>query len=243
MDLLSLIRTLLHFKWITILVLAATAAGIGAFVVAGPRVYEVEASYVLVNPDLPTDSDLAASPALRRLNNDNPYLRFSNQAMVGQVVASRVGGSQVRSALIAAGADKDYIIAPTGEFGGTGQIVQVTGVGATPDAALRTADLVTARMAQELRTMQKVYGADDRYLITALAIETPGPPQQQTSGSMRSIMGIAGTGVIVLFMAISIAQAIEQAGDQARLHRRPRPGRSRRRTRRLGAGGPSASRR
>ena len=214
MDLLSLLRTLLHFKWITLVVLGATVAGIAAFVVTGPKVYQVEASYVLVNPPLPSESELANSPALRRLNSNNPYLRFSNQAMVGQVVASRVGGNQVRSELIAAGADKDYVIAPSGEFGGSGQILQITGLGATPEAAARTGGLVTERMIQELRSMQKVYGADDRYLMTTLAIEPPGPPRQQTSGSMRSIMGIAGAGVLVLFMAISIAQAVEQARGQ-----------------------------
>jgi len=231
-DLLSLIRTLLHFKWITVLVLGATAAGIATFLVAGPRVYQVEASYVLVNPPLPSESELANNPALRRLNSNNPYLRFSNQAMVGQVVASRVGGNQVRSELIAAGADKDYLIAPSGEFGGSGQILQITGLGATPEAAARTGGLVTERMIQELRSMQKVYGADDRYLMTALAIEPPGPPRQQTSGSMRSIMGIAGAGVLVLFMAISIAQAVEQARGQ----RVPRRGR--RHSRRQGESAP-----
>jgi hypothetical protein len=230
MDLLSLIRTLWHFKWITAVVLLATGAGVGIFLVAGPRVYEVQASYVLVNPPVPSDADLVRNPALRNLNSNNPYLRFGSQAMVGQVLASRLGGQQVRASLIAAGADKDYMVTPSNDFGGAGQIVQVTALGPTPESSAHTADLVITRMVAELKTMQKIYGADDRYLMTALPIEPPGLPQQQTSGAMRSVIGIAGAGAIVLFTAISVAQAVEQTRrtPKGRRHRSRRAQRGRR---------------
>ncbi|HEU4998667.1 MAG TPA: hypothetical protein VFT68_06950 [Lapillicoccus sp.] len=209
MDLLNVLRTLRRFKWTTLTIGALTLGAIAALVFVVPKVYQVDAAYVLVNPNVPSEAELAARPDLAAENRDNPYLRFSSQSMVGQVVATRMSSDEVRRDLLAQGISDDYVVAPSNDFGGAGQIVTVSGVGPTPEAASHATEVIVARMGQELRSMQKVYGAVDRYLITQIPVQAPGEAKRVVSGQLRSVIAVGGVGLVVLFAVISVRQAME----------------------------------
>ena len=49
MDLLNVLRTLRRFKWTTLTIGALTLGAIAALVFVVPKVYQVDAAYVLVN--------------------------------------------------------------------------------------------------------------------------------------------------------------------------------------------------
>jgi hypothetical protein len=194
--------------------LVATAVGLltvlaaGAILVLMPRQYEAKASYILVNPPpAPTEAEIAADPASAEINRNNPYLRFANQATMGEVLASRVSGETVRRSLIEQGADLQYRVAPSTDFGGSGLLLDLIGTGTDPAQADATLALVTQRLEDELYAMQKVYGADDSVLITALPVAEPTGATLVVSGLARSLVGVGAAGVIALFSAISIAEA------------------------------------
>src|SRR4051794_30334371 len=118
MDVFVIAQSLRRHWAITVLISLLTVAAAAGIVLLMPRQYEAAASYVLVNPAPgPTEAQIAADPALGEVNRDNPYLRFSNPATVGQVLAGRVSGDNVREALKALGADDAYTIAPATAFG------------------------------------------------------------------------------------------------------------------------------
>ena len=100
-------------------------------VFATPKIYQVDAAYVLVNPSVPSDLELTTHPDLAAENRNNPYLRFSSQSMVGQVLATRMSSDEVRRDLLAQGISDDYVVSPSNDFGGAGQIVDIAGVGPT----------------------------------------------------------------------------------------------------------------
>jgi hypothetical protein len=237
-DLLNVLRTLRRFKWTTLTIVVLTLGSIAALVLAVPKVYQVDGAYVLINPSVPSDQELSTHPDLAAENRNNPYLRFTSQSMVGQVLATRMSSDDVRAALLKEGVNDEYIVAPSNDFGGAGQIINVSGVGPTPQAAAHASDAIVARMTDELRSMQKVYGAADRYMITLIAIQAPGEAMRVVSGQLRSIIAVAGAGMILLFAAISVRQAMS-----ARRRRAPRTrggvqiGGPRRRPRPLSEGG------
>jgi hypothetical protein len=171
-------------------------------------VYESKTQFVLVNPPAaPTEVEIKANPALGLLNTNNPYLRLPNPSVVADVLAQRVGGESVRRDLVAAGADEDYEIAPTNALG-SGLVIEITGTGASAAQCRRTLELVSERMKNDLRDMQKVNGADDRFLIQALPITPPTEPQRKVTSTVRSLVAVTAAGLVLLFAFVSVAEAL-----------------------------------
>ena len=208
MDLLNIFSTLRRHKIILLAILLLTAGGCAYVVLGIPPQYQTQAQYVLVEPPAaPSDADIKANPELGKLNSNNPYLRMPNPSIVVDVLAQRVSSDTIRQDLIDAGADRNYEIASTNAIG-SGLVIQITGTGTSAAAASNTLQLVTDRMNIELKAMQKVNGADDRFLFQALPVSPPTPPLRKVTGTLRSLIAVAGAGVVFLFGAVSIAEAI-----------------------------------
>jgi capsular polysaccharide biosynthesis protein len=208
MDLLNIFSTLRRHKIILLVILVLTAGGCAYVVLGIPPQYTTQAQFVVVEPPAPpSDADIQANPELGKLNSNNPYLRMPNPSIVVDVLAQRVSSDTVRQALIDAGADRNYEIASTNTIG-SGLVVQITGTGTSSAGATRTLQLVTDRMEVELKAMQKVNGADDRFLFQALPVSPATPPLRKVTGTLRSLIAVAAAGVVFLFGAVSIAEAI-----------------------------------
>jgi hypothetical protein len=213
-DLIGIIGSLRRHWKLTCVVLTLTVLAAAWLLLFSPRQYRADASYVLVNPaPAPTDIQVEKDPSLAQVNRNNPYLRFANEGTVGQVLASRMSGNTVREVLVAQGADGGYTIAPSPS---SGQIIDITGTGTSAAEAERTLELVADRMQAELSAMQRVYGADDSALIAPLPVAEPTAGHAVISGTVRSLVGVTGVGVLVLFTAISIAEA--RGGERRSAH-------------------------
>jgi capsular polysaccharide biosynthesis protein len=208
MDLLALFATLRRHKLIVLLAMLLSVGG-DAYIAFGiPPQYESKAQYVLINPPSPpTDSQIQRDPSLAKVNTNNPFLRLPSPSVVVDVVAQRVSGDTVRRALLAQGADKNYVVASTNAIG-AGMVIDITGSGTSAQQARHTLELVSARMKVELHDMQKVDGADDQYLIQAIPINPPTDPLRKITSTIRSIIGVTAAGMVLLFALISIAEAM-----------------------------------
>ncbi|MGY1694440.1 hypothetical protein ACI780_05935 [Geodermatophilus sp. SYSU D00814] len=223
MDLFAILRSIRRHWVITGLVVVLTAAACAWLVLVMPRDYEANASYVLVNPaPPPTDAQIERDPSLAGVNRNNPYLRFANEGTVGQVLSARMSGGTVRDALVGQGADAGYTIGPSPT---SGQIVDIVGTGTSAAEAERTLALVSERMEAELAALQQVYGADPSALITPLPVAEPTGGHVVVSGTIRSLVGVVGAGVILLFAAISIAEGREALRREERRPSRRATGR------------------
>ncbi|MET8091052.1 Wzz/FepE/Etk N-terminal domain-containing protein [Micromonospora sp. NPDC005220] len=208
MDLLAMFTTVRRHKLIVLAVLAVLIAG-NAFVAFGiPPVYESQAQYVLIAPPpQPSDAAIQRDPTLLKVNANNPYLRLPNPSVVVDVLAQRVSGGLVRQGLISQGADEDYTISSTNAIG-SGLVISIVGTGSSPDAATKTLDLVSESMQKELYDMQKVDGADDKYLFQALPINPPTDPTRKVTGTIRSMIAVSAACLVLLFGMISVAEAV-----------------------------------
>ncbi|GAA5183021.1 hypothetical protein GCM10023322_21280 [Rugosimonospora acidiphila] len=208
MDLLNLFSTLRRHMVIVSVILALIVVGCAYVVFGIPPQYQSQVQYVLIEPPpAATPDQIKDDPALGKLNPNNPYTRLPNPSIVVDVLSQRVSADGVRDDLIKQGADRDYTMAATPELG-SGLVIEIIGTGHSPAGSTKTLDLVVARMKTELHDMQTVDGASDRYLFQALPVSPPTPPVRKVTGTMRSLIAVGAAGIVLMFAAISLAEAI-----------------------------------
>jgi hypothetical protein len=209
MSLLLIVRKVWKYKLATLPILAFVLAGAVYVVAVKAPTYEAASTYILVNPPAPpSDAQIARDPALGRIHADNPYMRFSDQSVLVQVLASRLQSEEGRRSLAAQGADPKYTAAPSAEFGFSAPILQITGTGTTPAAAVRTADLVGLALTHELERMQQVRGVDKKYRVTSQEVVAAHDAKLKASGTLRALVAVIALGAILLFIVISVADAL-----------------------------------
>ena len=174
-----------------------------------PRSYETTATYALVNPAVPTTEELERDPALAGLNGDNPYLRSADTNLITDAVIARLSAASTVETLQAAGVGTDYGVGPG--VGGNGFVVDITGVGPTPEAAIATTAAVGTVLESELRELQQVNGADDRYLFVPLQLAGPDDATEQFSSRLRAVIVVLLGGGVLVFAAASLGRFQDRA--------------------------------
>jgi hypothetical protein len=210
MDLLLIARKMWRHKLVTIPVIVLTIAGAAYAVAVKEPVYEATASYLLVNPPpAPTADQIARNPELGRIRADNPYTRFADQSVVIDVLARTMSSESARRTLLRAGADPRYTVSSAAQFGTSTPIIQIAGPGPTPGAAIRTATVVSHAVVGELDRMQKDKDVDAGYRITTFQVEKPDNARLRASGQLRMLVGVLVLGTVVLFIVLSVTDALE----------------------------------
>jgi hypothetical protein len=217
MSLLLIVRKIWKYKLLTLPILVLVVLGSYYVMAVTPPTYEASATYILVNPPAPpTEAEIARDPALGKIKTDNPYLRFSDQSVLVQVLASRLTSEEARLALYKQGADPDYIAAPSAQFGFSAPILQITGTGTTPAGAVKTTNLVGAALERELDHMQEIRRVSKEYRIKTEAVVTAQDATLKASGKLRSLVAVFVLGGIMLFLAISVLDAFSVLRAESR---------------------------
>lgn len=211
MDLLHISQKIWRYRLVTLPVIALTLLGAFYMIAIKAPVYKVSSSWVLINPPPPPTADeIARDPALGRINPNNPYTRFSDQSVIVSLLSSSLSNDSARQQLEAAGADPRYTVAPDVELGYSSLVLVVTGVGSTPQAAVRSAELVGAALTREVDRVQTAQHVDPRYMIKAQQVVAPNSPKQQISSKLRPLIAVLATGAILLLLAVSAAEALDR---------------------------------
>jgi capsular polysaccharide biosynthesis protein len=208
-DLVQISRKVWLHRFVALPVIALTL--IAAFYVVAVKkpTYEVSSSYVLINPpDPPSADEIARHPQLRNIGANNPYTRFADQSAMIGLLASRMGTESTRQELAAKGADPGYTVAPSTDIGYGSYLLEITGVGHSPETAVKTAQLVGTELTSQLRGMQAAQGVSPHYMIQAQNVVSPDHAKQKVSGKLRPLIGVLVIGAILLFIVISGAEAL-----------------------------------
>ncbi|MGO4586342.1 chain-length determining protein [Arthrobacter sp. 2RAF6] len=208
MDPLAVLKTLWHYKSVTLPVLFITLiASIYVFQFA-PRSYESTMTYALINPSIPTEADKIKNPALKDLNSSNPYLRSSDPTLVVQVLITRLKDGSTADELTAEGLSKQYDVTRDAVGGQYSFLVDITGVSSTPDRSIATTRRLGELLTENLRTIQKIDGADDTYLFSSLVVASPDKATEQFSSRLRSLIAVLVGGAVLMFGAVSTARGV-----------------------------------
>jgi hypothetical protein len=207
LNLLLIVQKIWRYKLATLPILAFVAIGSFYVIAIKAPVYEASSTYTLLNPPPPpTPDQIAANPKLGRINSNNPYTRFSDQSVVVQVLSTRLSSDEARTAVAKQGANPDYTVAPSVELGYTAPILQVTGTGASPQEAITTANLVGEAAIRELRSEQAQVAPEFR--INMQPVVLAHDAQLKASGQLRALVGVFAIGAILLFVVVSVADAL-----------------------------------
>ena len=210
MDLLLIVRKIWRYRLVTLPVVALTLFGVFYVVAVKAPQYKVSSSYVLINPPSPpTADDIARNPKLGRINPNNPYTRFSDQSVIVSLLSSSLSNESARRELASAGADPRYTVAPDLQLGYSSLVIEVTGVGSTPQGAVHTAELVGAALTRQLQRIQVSQGVDPLYRIRTQRVVAPDSPTLQVSSTLRPLVGVFAIGAILLLLAVSGADAVD----------------------------------
>ena len=219
MDPIAVLRTIWQQKWFA---LPAILIAIGAAVYVyaeGPRTYESALSYAIANPQVPTDDEIRADPALKELNSDNPYLRSSDPNLVASVVMTRLNAPETADRLEAAGLSTEYEAMPG--VGGAGLVVSINASGDTAAASLATVNELGVMFEEYLYQVQKVNGADDRYLFTPIIVSAPDRATEKLSSRLRTVIIVGVAGVVLVFAAISLGTWVDNRRSNRTLRTPP----------------------
>jgi hypothetical protein len=211
MDLISIAGTFWRHKLFTIPVILLTLLGALYILKIKPPVYEADSSFLLsVPPGPPTAAQIATDPGLGKINSNNPYTSYGNMSVAASVLADLMTTPAAAQQLVDEGVDPRYQIAPNTEFGFTAPVIQITGIGSTPEGAIRSANLVYAKALSDLYEMQKEQGVNRFYMIKAIPLVLAEKAQLSASSKLRELIAILGGGAVLLFVTISVADAIER---------------------------------
>ena len=80
----------------------------------------------------------------------------------------------------------------------------------TPEGALATRQWLLDDLGRQLHDLQKVNGADDRFLFTALPVDVAREPVEKVSSRLRSLIVTLGAGAILVMGVVSVAAALDR---------------------------------
>jgi len=206
-DFISIASVLWRQKWFAIPVVLLVAFAAVYVVKIKPPVYDATSSVLLVPPlNGVTQSQIAAHPRLKNVNPDNVFVNYGDMDVVANAVIDYVTSPASAAGLSEAGSGTAYQIGLSTDFGSP-PIIDITGVGSTASAAIKSAQVVTAAVQQDLASLQLTHGVDSFYLIGGANIVKPTQAQHSSSAKLRPLVAVLGAGVIFLFIIVSSADA------------------------------------
>lgn len=215
MDPLSVLKALWNHRLVAGCALGITLLAASWVFFFGPVTYESSSAYALLNPRIPTETEVAENPKLGDLNGDNPYLRSSDNSLAAQVLITQLSSDATAESLAERGLSTDYVVA-RGDSGGQGLLIGITAFGSTADQSTATTAALGVMLSDKLREIQKIDDADDRFLYTALQVDGSGVAKEQVSNRLRATLVVGIAGFVLIFAAVSISRAIDSRPGKRR---------------------------
>lgn len=219
MDPYSMVKLLLRFWRWAVPVLVVVLLAVGYVALFGPRTYESSATFVIVSPNVPTDRQLETNSRLAKLNSNNPYLRSDDQSLIVKILIAKMSAQATQDQLKQAGLSTDY----TFEQSALSQMTMIITTSApTAQGSEDSRQALITIFEQELVALQKVNGADDTYLFTALPVDLSVTPTLKTSSLLRSVILVFAGGCVLLIGVVSLGVGLERRRSE-QLARQPLP--------------------
>ena len=220
MDLVAIAQTVRRYKFATLPIILLTAV-LGFYVMfLTPPEYTASGSYILVSPPpAPTQEQIARDPALGKVNATNPLTSYGNLQVVGLMLSQRMSAESVQETLLRDGVDPLSSVVNDTIYSNA-PLLDVTGVGTTPAAAAHSGVVEGEALVKLLNDMQAQMGVSPGYRVTAYPLAVPNQVALKSSSKLRNLIVVIVVGVILLFVAVSVAKArderkLERAGGGA----------------------------
>jgi capsular polysaccharide biosynthesis protein len=215
MDLFAIYSTIWRRRIVAIPIILITLIGVVYVVKIKAPTYQATADVLLANPTPPTAAQVAANPSLAKINTSNPYLGYGDLVLVSDIVIDVVSSPAVAQSLASQGANPKYTVTNAPLLNNP-PIIAITDSGPTPAAAEQSTQLVAQQAIKSLQQMQADKNVNPYYMITGTEVVKPTMATSSSSSKLRTAVGVLAIGLIVLLIAISVAQALENRREGKR---------------------------
>lgn len=208
MDLLSILHVLRRHKRLAIPIFLLTAVAAVYVGVIKPPVYEATSKILLTYPpQQATKAQKVKNHALRTAVPYNTFTTYGSLQVVANAIMDEVTSPASQSSPLAAGSGAQNQLSLDTDYGDP-PIIDITGRGSSRQSAIQNAQVVTAALTSDLAAIQQKAGINSFYMIKADNIVSPSFASASESGKIRSLVAVFAAGVIVLFIALSAADAM-----------------------------------
>jgi uncharacterized protein involved in exopolysaccharide biosynthesis len=206
MNIFSIVGSIWRHKWAAIPVIVLTAIAMAYVSVGKPPSYSAKAYMLLEN------SPVVAEPTVNKDGGPpvgyNPVASLQNLTQVGDVLSQMVTTPAEEAKLTKKGAAPGYLVTPDNSLE-TPPILDITGVGSTPRQAISSTTLIANEIQVQLYQLQVSQNVNKPYLITSVEYVKP-TIAAKASSSLQPAIVVLVAGLIVLLVAVSMSQSIQE---------------------------------
>jgi capsular polysaccharide biosynthesis protein len=213
MDLLALSRTLLRHKLVVLPILLLVLLGLFYEVKVKPPTFDANGEIALNSPQkMPTQAQILADPKLyQKVDSNNSWLQSGDLAFLGDAVMDALTSKSAQTQLAAEGVSPKYQIAMSSDAGNP-PFLDITGVGTSAPAAINAANRIMALAETDVAQLQS--GVQSQYMIYSEPVVSPTSASDEVTSKLRGLIEVIAVGVILLFIAISIAEAFSRRREE-----------------------------
>jgi hypothetical protein len=205
MDVLSVLRLLTRHWRVTVPAALLTVLLVGAAFRSSSPTYEATGSIVLLPPPEAPDVQPSSEPLPPATVGQNPFARYGDLSVVADILA-RVLDSDSRQAEFESQGVTGYDVV-VNRFQ-RGPVVDVTGQGPNPEAAIRSTEIVLKEVNAVLSDLQESEGADPNYFIRGASVELPSTATPMYGSTVRTAIAALAVGALGTLGLAVLAEVI-----------------------------------
>jgi hypothetical protein len=205
MDVLSLLRLVARHWRVTAPALVLTLVGLVAALQLSSPTYQAAGSIALLSPPEPPEVNAPpGSPPVPEAGQ-NPFARYGDLAVMADILARVMDGDVMRAEIEAKGITGYEVLANSES---RGPMIEVVGEEPTPDAAIRSAELVLGEVDAILVELQEAEGADPEYFIRTAPLEPPSTATAMYGSTIRAAIAALAVGLLCTLALAVLAEAV-----------------------------------
>jgi hypothetical protein len=205
MDVLSVLRLLTRHWRVTGPAALLTVLLVGAALRSSSPTYEATGSIVLLPPPEAPDVQPSSQPVPPPTVGQNPFARYGDLSVVADILA-RVLDSDSRQAKFESQGVTGYDVVVNRLQ--RGPVVDVTGLGPNPEAAIRSTEIVLKEVNAVLSDLQEAEGADPNYFIHSASVELPSTATPMYGSTLRTAIAALAVGALGTLGLAVLAEVI-----------------------------------
>jgi hypothetical protein len=207
MDVLSLLRLTVRRWRVTAPAAVLTLLALVAAVQVSSPTYQATGSMVLLAPPDPPQAGAPVASPPTTAEGQNPFARYGDLAVMADILA-RTMSSETRRATFDPERVTGYEVVAN-RFQ-RGPVVEVTGQGPTPEAAVASTEIVLSDVAFVLEKLQQDQGADPGYYIRSAPLEPASDATAMYGSTLRAGIAVLAVGALVTIGLAVLAEAVVQ---------------------------------
>jgi hypothetical protein len=212
MDVVSVLRLLARRWRVTVPAALLTVLLIGAAFRSSSPMYEATGSIVLLPPPEAPDVQPSSEPAPPPTVGQNPFARYGDLSVVADILA-RVLDSDSRQAEFESQGVTGYDVV-VNRFQ-RGPVIDVTGLGPNPEAAIRSTEIVLEDVNATLSNLQESEGADRNYYIHSATVELPSTATAMYGSTVRTAIAALAVGALGTLGLAVLAEVIARRRERS----------------------------